>query len=128
MGKRKATKEAKEPHSEEEEEQSEQGSPETSAQPAPQNPPSDEANDSDETPQIESGPSKRSPLVIEYCPVCTFPFEFCEYSGKLDECRPHLIEFYKRKAVASDPDNATKLEELSFEELEDKVKKKKESN
>lgn len=23
---------------------------------------------------------------IDYCKICTFPFEFCEYSGTFDEC------------------------------------------
>eukprot|EP01062_Namystynia_karyoxenos_P064151 TRINITY_DN57038_c0_g1_i1.p1 TRINITY_DN57038_c0_g1~~TRINITY_DN57038_c0_g1_i1.p1 ORF type:complete len:270 (+),score=124.46 TRINITY_DN57038_c0_g1_i1:72-881(+) len=34
----------------------------------------------------------RRPMVVEYCPVCTFPAEFCEFSGKLEQCKPWLEE------------------------------------
>ena len=30
------------------------------------------------------------PLRINYCPNCSFPAEFCEFSGKLEGCKPWL--------------------------------------
>eukprot|EP01065_Artemidia_motanka_P000070 TRINITY_DN1001_c6_g1_i1.p1 TRINITY_DN1001_c6_g1~~TRINITY_DN1001_c6_g1_i1.p1 ORF type:complete len:271 (+),score=118.30 TRINITY_DN1001_c6_g1_i1:66-815(+) len=32
------------------------------------------------------------PLRVEYCPMCTFPAEYCEFSGKLEACKPWLEE------------------------------------
>jgi len=54
---------------------------------------------------------------VEYCPVCTFPFEYCEYAGMMEQCKPHLMEWMKR--------NASKEGEVGDDVLEDKVKPKK---
>lgn len=81
---------------------------------------SDSGDDSDEE---KAGPT--IPMVqVELCPVCTFPFEYCEYAGMMDQCKPHLMEWMKRKAATSAEDGAEggDLAELS---LKDKVKPKK---
>lgn len=30
------------------------------------------------------------PLVVLYCPVCSFPPEYCKYSGKFNQCKPWI--------------------------------------
>eukprot|EP01060_Flectonema_neradi_P009362 TRINITY_DN16674_c0_g1_i1.p1 TRINITY_DN16674_c0_g1~~TRINITY_DN16674_c0_g1_i1.p1 ORF type:complete len:121 (+),score=33.04 TRINITY_DN16674_c0_g1_i1:57-419(+) len=30
------------------------------------------------------------PVTVQYCPSCSFPAEYCEFSGKLEECKPWL--------------------------------------
>lgn len=43
----------------------------------------------------ESGPvtvSKRDAVKVTYCPQCTLPVEFCQYSGMFETCKPWLIQ------------------------------------
>eukprot|EP01061_Rhynchopus_euleeides_P007130 TRINITY_DN16106_c0_g1_i1.p1 TRINITY_DN16106_c0_g1~~TRINITY_DN16106_c0_g1_i1.p1 ORF type:complete len:208 (+),score=83.21 TRINITY_DN16106_c0_g1_i1:91-714(+) len=57
----------------------------------------------------ESAPAQQGyPLVIPYCPNCSFPAEFCEFSGKLEGCKPWL-----------------ETQKISLDSLENKGKKKK---
>lgn len=80
---------------------------------------SDSSDSEEETPKASSV----SRVVVEYCPVCTFPFEYCEYAGQIDKCKPHLMEWMKRQAGATgECDVTAEIDELS---IEDKVKPKK---
>ena len=49
------------------------------------------------------------PVTVQYCPSCSFPAEYCEFSGKLEECKPWL---------------ETQLEELAGLKEKGKVKKR----
>ena len=45
---------------------------------------------------------KRKPLDVLYCPNCTYPPEYCEYSGKLQGCIPFLKKtLYKGKDTSA---------------------------
>eukprot|EP00906_Rhabdomonas_costata_P002461 RCo003905 len=98
------------------------------AAPAAEAPPAPDLNsDSDDA---TSAP-RRPPIIVEYCPACSFPAEYCEYSGMLEKCKPWLAEYYKRKAAekAEGADGAqavaAQVDGLTLDEMEDKVKKKK---
>lgn len=39
----------------------------------------------------------RRPRVVQYCPVCTFQAEMCEFSGMLEKCKPWLMEHLKEE-------------------------------
>lgn len=34
--------------------------------------------------------SKRMTVLVTYCPTCTMPAEYCEFSGMLEKCKPWL--------------------------------------
>lgn len=67
--------------------------------------------------QDESSPAFA--VKVEYCPVCTFPFEYCEYAGTMEQCKPYLMEWMKRNSEKSEADLEQEVT------LEDKVKPKK---
>eukprot|EP00667_Euglena_gracilis_P017988 EG_transcript_19031 len=77
--------------------------------------PEDEKDD--ELPELEKETTRSTK--VEYCPVCTFPFEYCEYAGMMEKCKPHLMEWMKRTSQAPDCDAEAEIS------LEDKVKPKK---
>lgn len=44
----------------------------------------------------------RKPLEIQYCPNCSYPPEYCEFSGKLQGCIPFLKKtLYKGKDISA---------------------------
>lgn len=47
------------------------------------------------------------PKSITYCPTCSFPAEFCEFSGMFDKCKPWLME----NAAAEEARNIAEAEE-----------------
>lgn len=58
--------------------------------------------------------------VVEYCPICTFPCEYCEYGSSVSKCRANLEEtkpelyaqLYSAEAVSD------KLKSLTTEQVE----------
>ncbi|WFD36358.1 Translation machinery-associated protein 22 [Malassezia cuniculi] len=58
--------------------------------------------------------------VVEYCPICTFPYEYCEYGPSASKCRdnlestkPEIFEkLYSAEAVSD------KLKSLTTEQVE----------
>jgi density-regulated protein DRP1 len=36
--------------------------------------------------------TRKKAVHVDYCPVCTFPAEMCEYSGVFEKCKPWLME------------------------------------
>eukprot|EP01012_Entosiphon_sulcatum_P058205 TRINITY_DN8219_c0_g1_i1.p1 TRINITY_DN8219_c0_g1~~TRINITY_DN8219_c0_g1_i1.p1 ORF type:complete len:211 (-),score=51.11 TRINITY_DN8219_c0_g1_i1:14-646(-) len=55
----------------------------------PQAPPALD-DEEDAAPAVEM--IRRNPVQVPYCPICTFPAEYCEYSGRLEECLPWVQE------------------------------------
>eukprot|EP01059_Diplonema_ambulator_P028822 TRINITY_DN47794_c0_g1_i1.p1 TRINITY_DN47794_c0_g1~~TRINITY_DN47794_c0_g1_i1.p1 ORF type:complete len:185 (+),score=63.36 TRINITY_DN47794_c0_g1_i1:47-601(+) len=50
----------------------------------------DESSRSDsESEEIVKAVSSR-PVKVSYCPECSYPAEYCEFSGKLEACKPWL--------------------------------------
>ncbi|EGD82664.1 hypothetical protein PTSG_11994 [Salpingoeca rosetta] len=55
------------------------------------------------------------PVVVKYCPVCTMPYEYCEFSNTKKQCYTRLKE--------DDPDLfAELLGDLNLDEVQDKKK------
>eukprot|EP00668_Euglena_longa_P045819 GGOE01061501.1.p1 GENE.GGOE01061501.1~~GGOE01061501.1.p1 ORF type:complete len:221 (+),score=26.30 GGOE01061501.1:400-1062(+) len=77
-----------------------------------------EPSENKDTPEDAPEGSTKS-VKVEYCPVCTFPFEYCEYAGMMEQCKPHLMEWMKRTSQTPDHDVKAGVS------LEDKVKPKK---
>eukprot|EP00754_Rhynchopus_humris_P036951 Rhum_TRINITY_DN19050_c0_g1::Rhum_TRINITY_DN19050_c0_g1_i1::g.169140::m.169140 len=50
----------------------------------------DEKKDAVSDSESDDAASPSFPLRINYCPNCSFPAEFCEFSGKLEGCKPWL--------------------------------------
>ena len=65
-------------------------------------------NSDDEDTEEDEATCEERPLVIAYCPNCTFPAEFCEFSGKLEGCKPWL-----------------ETQKVALDSLQEKGKKKK---
>jgi translation initiation factor 1 (eIF-1/SUI1) len=42
-----------------------------------------------ETDEVPDGPT---PLIVAYCPVCTMPYEYCEFGPSRDACKEGLRE------------------------------------
>lgn len=72
---------------------------------------------SSETPQEAPAAPAR---VVEYCPICTFPYEYCEYGQSASKCRANLeatkpelfAKLYSAEAVSD------KLKSLTTEQVE----------
>ncbi|KAG8344863.1 putative Translation initiation factor SUI1 [Trypanosoma vivax] len=45
---------------------------------------------------------RNEPVDVLYCPNCTFPAEYCEFSGMYEQCRPWLLEHAKELAEAEE--------------------------
>lgn len=70
---------------------------------APAAAPAAAADDGDDDGE-ETGPVvivKLAPIVVNYCPHCTFPAEMCEFSGVLEKCKPWLEEVMEQEAAAA---------------------------
>lgn len=35
---------------------------------------------------------KPQPVLVQYCQVCSFPAEYCEFGPEFDKCKPWLIQ------------------------------------
>lgn len=65
-------------------------------------------------------PAVPAARVVEYCPICTFPYEYCEYSSSASKCRANLeatkpelyAQLYSAEAVSD------KLKSLTTEQAE----------
>jgi len=79
----------------------------------------------DGTPPSSSGsaPFTRGPLTVEYCPNCTMPPEYCEFSSCFAEkCRAWLEKHHPE--LLTDGDVTAKVATLSVEEKKDTEEKK----
>ena len=56
------------------------------------------------------------PVTVKYCPVCSFPAEYCQYSGMFEKCKPWLLS------------QTTAEEAAALLDAEEQGKKKKESS
>jgi len=67
----------------------------------------------DKEPVVEAEvPALLKPLVVEYCPICTLPFEYCAWTPKAQKCqdwkqknRPELLAASEEPALAKDSKN-----------------------
>lgn len=67
------------------------------------------------------------PLSVLYCPVCTYPPEYCEFSASFAQCKdwiarncpelyPHLAEDFERILLGQGPVEETKVKKVKFKE------------
>jgi density-regulated protein DRP1 len=125
MGRKKRASRKKEQHSDSEDEENEEETVEENKEEAPDEPvqpdgDSDTGSEESGSDNEEDQVSKPIGVQVEYCPKCTFPFEYCEYAGMIEQCKPGLMEWMKRKAVATEGEG-----EIDEASLENKVKQKK---
>eukprot|EP00659_Diplonema_papillatum_P008293 gene8293-12798_t len=93
-------------------------------------PANDEEEDSDEDEDGEEllAMLTERPAHVAYCPTCTFPAEYCEFSGRLQECKPWLETQAISAADLKERGKAKKKEKVDGEkELPGGKKKKKQA-
>eukprot|EP01064_Diplonema_japonicum_P001433 TRINITY_DN1091_c0_g6_i1.p1 TRINITY_DN1091_c0_g6~~TRINITY_DN1091_c0_g6_i1.p1 ORF type:complete len:186 (+),score=38.18 TRINITY_DN1091_c0_g6_i1:42-599(+) len=65
------------------------------------------------------------PVRVSYCPACSFPAEYCEFSGKLEACKPWLEEQMVQVQNLKEKGKVKKKTEEGVKELPGGKKKKK---